>query len=144
MFGERVVSVLTLTVVLSAGVCSPAPPPPLHHHLHLPGDYGVKLCGRQFIRAVIFTCGGSRWRRTFEEVHWRDRSAANTFNTRSLEDILSTPLILYLQAAQDHPAHSTASSTWRRRKRRRRQLSLGVAGICCSEGCTKNDIGRLC
>uniref|UniRef100_A0A672NID8 Insulin-like domain-containing protein n=1 Tax=Sinocyclocheilus grahami TaxID=75366 RepID=A0A672NID8_SINGR len=25
--------------------------------------YGVKLCGREFIRAVIFTCGGSRWRR---------------------------------------------------------------------------------
>ncbi|CAJ0940788.1 unnamed protein product [Ranitomeya imitator] len=24
---------------------------------------GVKLCGREFIRAVIFTCGGSRWRR---------------------------------------------------------------------------------
>ncbi|XP_069482112.1 relaxin-3-like [Ambystoma mexicanum] len=27
------------------------------------GDYGVRLCGREFIRAVIFTCGGSRWKR---------------------------------------------------------------------------------
>ncbi|XP_025939381.1 relaxin-3-like [Apteryx rowi] len=28
------------------------------------GDgYVVKLCGREFIRAVIFTCGGSRWKR---------------------------------------------------------------------------------
>ncbi|KAM9508300.1 relaxin-3-like [Guaruba guarouba] len=28
------------------------------------GDgYGMKLCGREFIRAVIFTCGGSRWKR---------------------------------------------------------------------------------
>lgn len=26
--------------------------------------YGVKLCGREFIRAVIFICGGSRWRRS--------------------------------------------------------------------------------
>ncbi|XP_053319847.1 relaxin-3 [Spea bombifrons] len=26
-------------------------------------SFGVKLCGREFIRAVIFTCGGSRWRR---------------------------------------------------------------------------------
>ncbi|XP_037674295.1 relaxin-3 isoform X2 [Choloepus didactylus] len=26
--------------------------------------YAVKLCGREFIRAVIFTCGGSRWRRS--------------------------------------------------------------------------------
>ncbi|XP_066502660.1 prorelaxin H1 [Hoplias malabaricus] len=30
-------------------------------------DYGVKLCGREFIRAVIFTCGGSRWRRSLEQ-----------------------------------------------------------------------------
>lgn len=29
-----------------------------------PSPYGVKLCGREFIRAVIFTCGGSRWRRS--------------------------------------------------------------------------------
>jgi len=28
--------------------------------------YGVKLCGREFIRAVIFTCGGSRWRRSLD------------------------------------------------------------------------------
>ncbi|XP_064410615.1 uncharacterized protein LOC135355109 [Latimeria chalumnae] len=27
------------------------------------GEYRVKLCGREFIRAVIFTCGGSRWKR---------------------------------------------------------------------------------
>lgn len=29
--------------------------------------YGVKLCGREFIRAVIFTCGGSRWRRSLDD-----------------------------------------------------------------------------
>lgn len=23
----------------------------------------VKLCGRSFVRAVVYTCGGSRWRR---------------------------------------------------------------------------------
>ncbi|NP_001116158.1 relaxin family locus B precursor [Monodelphis domestica] len=26
-------------------------------------DTPMKLCGREFIRAVIFTCGGSRWKR---------------------------------------------------------------------------------
>lgn len=30
--------------------------------------YGVKLCGREFIRAVIFTCGGSRWRRSLRSL----------------------------------------------------------------------------
>ncbi|XP_061763363.1 prorelaxin H1 [Nerophis ophidion] len=130
MFGERVVSVLTLTAVLCAGVCSPAPPAPPAPLLLPAGDYGVKLCGRQFIRAVIFTCGGSRWRRTFEEVQWRDKSAAS-----SLEDIF---YLLGVQAAQEehHPAAQ--------RRRRRSHISLGVAGFCCSQGCTKNDIGRLC
>lgn len=23
----------------------------------------VRLCGRDFVRAVVFTCGGSRWKR---------------------------------------------------------------------------------
>lgn len=32
-----------------------------------PSFYGVKLCGREFIRAVIFTCGGSRWRKSVEK-----------------------------------------------------------------------------
>ncbi|XP_039506192.1 plasminogen receptor (KT) isoform X3 [Pimephales promelas] len=28
--------------------------------------------------------------------------------------------------------------------RRKRNFSLGLAGMCCNQGCTKNDIGRLC
>ena len=35
--------------------------------LLVPRDYGVKLCGREFIRAVIFTCGGSRWKRSLDD-----------------------------------------------------------------------------
>lgn len=27
----------------------------------------VKLCGREFIRAVVYTCGGSRWRRLLNQ-----------------------------------------------------------------------------
>ncbi|XP_067839728.1 relaxin-3-like [Heptranchias perlo] len=30
------------------------------------GESGIKLCGREFIRAVIFTCGGSRWKRLLD------------------------------------------------------------------------------
>lgn len=43
--------------------------------------YGVKLCGREFIRAVIFTCGGSRWKRSLtsagEKFKFRFFSATN-------------------------------------------------------------------
>lgn len=27
----------------------------------------VKMCGREFLRAVVYTCGGSRWRRLLNE-----------------------------------------------------------------------------
>ncbi|XP_078071463.1 relaxin-3-like [Mustelus asterias] len=30
------------------------------------GESGIKLCGREFIRAVIYTCGGSRWKRLLD------------------------------------------------------------------------------
>lgn len=28
----------------------------------------MKLCGREFLRAIIYTCGGSRWRRSLNEI----------------------------------------------------------------------------
>ncbi|KAI6058423.1 Relaxin-3-like protein [Aix galericulata] len=46
--------------------CAPPGQPAARGALLAAGDgdgYGVKLCGREFIRAVIFTCGGSRWKR---------------------------------------------------------------------------------
>uniref|UniRef100_A0A8D0G129 Uncharacterized protein n=1 Tax=Strix occidentalis caurina TaxID=311401 RepID=A0A8D0G129_STROC len=30
----------------------------------------VKLCGRDFVRAVVFTCGGSRWKRHLTDYHY--------------------------------------------------------------------------
>lgn len=53
--------------LLCAAVALLCAAPPGHPGAALPGGegdgYGVKLCGREFIRAVIFTCGGSRWKR---------------------------------------------------------------------------------
>lgn len=54
---------LTVAVMFVGCMCSCAQAD-LMSKLILPRDYGVKLCGREFVRAVIFTCGGSRWRRS--------------------------------------------------------------------------------
>ncbi|XP_068561916.1 prorelaxin H1 [Cebidichthys violaceus] len=54
---------LAVAVVCVGGICN-CVKADLMDRLILPRDYGVKLCGREFIRAVIFTCGGSRWRRS--------------------------------------------------------------------------------
>uniref|UniRef100_A0A8C1YQL4 Insulin-like domain-containing protein n=1 Tax=Cyprinus carpio TaxID=7962 RepID=A0A8C1YQL4_CYPCA len=81
----------------------------------LPRDFGVKLCGREFIRAVIFTCGGSRWRRSGPQpVCTYTSSSSSSILTRETGD------------------------------RRTRNFSLGLAGMCCNQGCTKTDIGLLC
>ncbi|XP_017347854.1 prorelaxin H1 [Ictalurus punctatus] len=158
-------------------------------------DYGVKLCGREFIRAVIFTCGGSRWRRDLDlelpgqdpnllllsyqsssdgdkQLGWiksndeaPDKRSSILSSSSSLSDLLqamgaqkntrdesSLP-----EEVQRNWLDSLFSSgplggehvrsldlSWLREDRRKRNYSLGLAGLCCSQGCTKNDIGRLC
>ena len=56
---------LAVAVVCIGGICN-CVRADVMSRLMVPRDYGVKLCGREFIRAVIFTCGGSRWKRSIE------------------------------------------------------------------------------
>ncbi|KAM4634107.1 prorelaxin H1 [Polymixia lowei] len=148
--------------------------------LVVPRDYGVKLCGREFIRAVIFTCGGSRWKRSlpedadpFQRSYYSDTTEEDyqpswqhgveltpplhTSSSYSLADLLAlfgalgdtrrpesnqNPLGALQPSAVlgDRERAPTGDSA----NRRKRNFSLGVAGMCCNQGCTKNDIGRLC
>ncbi|CDQ85363.1 unnamed protein product [Oncorhynchus mykiss] len=151
-------------------------------------DYGVKLCGREFIRAVIFTCGGSRWKRSLDEhldpfqpgsysdvtegedsrINWPhghglDQAADHPLqlsSSSSLADLLSLlggvgdhrglmvdvnpSEVLQNQASALGGVAKNPSINWPRRDRQKRNFSLGLAGMCCNQGCTKNDIGRLC
>ncbi|KAI5612742.1 hypothetical protein C0J50_4474 [Silurus asotus] len=153
-------------------------------------DYGVKLCGREFIRAVIFTCGGSRWRRAIDlelpghdpnlvlsyptsldgedQLGWiNDNAAPNkrssilspSFSSSSssqsdlnprdesrLSEQVQTSWLdsLFFSRPLGGERIRSLDLGWLREDRRRRNYSLGLAGLCCSQGCTKNDIGRLC
>ncbi|XP_057674662.1 relaxin-3-like [Corythoichthys intestinalis] len=129
-------------------------------------DYGVKLCGREFIRAVIFTCGGSRWKRlnmaddAFQRSPDRDeqpaihnllhRRRSSAFSSDSGTEVLTVHthqskrnepewFNVLGALAKLHPRIGDDDSS-----RGRRHFSQGVAGVCCSQGCTRNDIGRLC
>uniref|UniRef100_A0A667YT31 Relaxin 1 n=1 Tax=Myripristis murdjan TaxID=586833 RepID=A0A667YT31_9TELE len=133
---------LAAVVVCVAGLCWCVEADGLDRVI-VPRDYGVKLCGREFIRAVIFTCGGSRWRRTAP-------GGSGEF----------APLHIYNQLTWNHGVELTDSRTPLQMPSsysladllalfgalgdRKRSFSLGVAGMCCNQGCTKNDIGRLC
>ncbi|XP_072543120.1 insulin-like 5b [Salminus brasiliensis] len=76
---------------------------------------GVRLCGREFLRAVVYTCGGSRWRRVLPE-----------FSTEDSD----------LDGGQ---ALGVSADT----ERLRRSLE-GLQTRCCEVGCLKNDLARMC
>ncbi|XP_029920653.1 prorelaxin H1 [Myripristis murdjan] len=172
---------LAAVVVCVAGLCWCVEADGLDRVI-VPRDYGVKLCGREFIRAVIFTCGGSRWRRTapggsdpFQSSSYSDVSVADnqlTWNhgveltdsrtplqmpsSYSLADLLALFGALGDRQPPGNPVpleglqlptllgKQDPAADWPKPSRRKRSFSLGVAGMCCNQGCTKNDIGRLC
>ncbi|XP_022532330.2 prorelaxin H1 [Astyanax mexicanus] len=197
-----VVLMLGVVLVCGVGVCA--------GEGALQRDYGVKLCGREFIRAVIFTCGGSRWRRGVEQERERidqdspfflssyqnpfDRneesiwtqtttnnnnqqpsflssSSSSSSSSPSLSDLLQAmgeqtqrgPVELdpsedglrdggvrtWLDALFPSGRLRKMDISWQQQQqqqadRKKRNFSLGLAGMCCNQGCTKNDIGRLC
>lgn len=50
----------------------------------------------------------------------------------------------HLSTAAGEQDGTPGSADWILPSKKKRNFSLGVAGMCCNQGCTKNDIGRLC
>ncbi|XP_069835013.1 relaxin-3 [Dendropsophus ebraccatus] len=123
---------------------------------------GVKLCGREFIRAVIFTCGGSRWRRN-EAMQTGDPT--DLFGNLGPTDIDSDEEEVFSewatnprphnseimdygspQAWRDPTAnrHGASEDSVRAVERRGREAVLGLSNTCCKWGCSKSQISSLC
>ncbi|XP_019744249.1 relaxin-3a [Hippocampus comes] len=121
--------------------------------------YGVKLCGREFIRSVIFTCGGSRWRRSLKS------SAEDLFSSHqeSSEELSHNPVmesILHRNRDLDfissenqgrifsRPTRSFITEeileALRKADRKGREVVLGLSNACCKWGCSKSEISSLC
>ncbi|XP_031715579.1 insulin-like peptide INSL5 [Anarhichas minor] len=77
----------------------------------------VKLCGREFLRAVVYTCGGSRWRRFLSE---SDMDGLPTGDQSSLE-------------SKDPGSELT-----------KRDINNILTTVCCQVGCRKSDLTFLC
>ncbi|MED6232821.1 hypothetical protein XENOCAPTIV_009654 [Xenoophorus captivus] len=78
----------------------------------------VKLCGREFLRAVVYTCGGSRWRRFFSEP---DMGGLPAGQQSSLENL------------------SIPGSDWTKR-----DINNILTAMCCQVGCRKSELTYLC
>ncbi|CAB1323934.1 unnamed protein product [Coregonus sp. 'balchen'] len=82
----------------------------------------VKLCGREFLRAVIYTCGGSRWRRLVNEQEQLEGLANEEKSPSNLEDL-----------------KASLGSEFSRR-----DLNNMLTTMCCQVGCRKSDLTYLC
>ncbi|XP_067298694.1 relaxin-3b [Pseudorasbora parva] len=129
--------------------------------------YGVKLCGREFIRAVIFTCGGSRWRRSVDVSAGDLSSDLLSTHDDEASDSWADPILPGLPfrprpdsealawSTQGHespvfsrPVRSLISEevleALRSSDRKGRDVVVGLSNACCKWGCSKSEISSLC
>ncbi|KAG7243625.1 hypothetical protein INR49_011182 [Caranx melampygus] len=122
-------------------------------------SYGVKLCGREFIRAVIFTCGGSRWKRSLKstdvsEDPFSSRQDESSESLSLVESLLQRNRDLSLTSRDDQegmfrrPTRSFITEeileALRKADRKGRDVVVGLSNACCKWGCSKSEISSLC
>ncbi|XP_051993046.1 relaxin-3-like [Xyrauchen texanus] len=119
--------------------------------------YGVKLCGREFIRAVIFTCGGSRWRRSLDVSGDLSSDLLSAHNDEASESWSTNPITGpssgWAGEGQEGPVFSRPARSLiseevlealRTSDRKGRDVVVGLSNACCKWGCSKSEISSLC
>ncbi|XP_070704072.1 relaxin-3a [Pempheris klunzingeri] len=124
--------------------------------------YGVKLCGREFIRAVIFTCGGSRWRRSLRSADFsedpfssrQEESSESLSHNTVVESLLERNRDLSFtprdnqEGVFSRPTRSFITEeileALRKADRKGRDVVVGLSNACCKWGCSKSEISSLC
>ncbi|KAM7009200.1 relaxin-3b [Tautogolabrus adspersus] len=123
-----------------------------------PSFYGVKLCGREFIRAVIFTCGGSRWRRSLGDSALTGEEAFDSWHMNPIPQLASEQDPADSQTWKDHTSNGAAGffrsarspiseevlEALRSADRKGRDVVVGLSNACCKWGCSKSEISSLC
>ncbi|XP_016358117.1 relaxin-3-like [Sinocyclocheilus anshuiensis] len=130
--------------------------------------YGVKLCGREFIRAVIFTCGGSRWRRSLDvSVRGISSDLLSAHDDEASDSWAANPIVpglsyrprpdaeapAWAAEGQEGPMFSRPTRSLiseevlealRSSDRKGRDVVVGLSNACCKWGCSKSEISSLC
>ncbi|KAM6129230.1 insulin-like peptide INSL5 [Phoenicopterus ruber ruber] len=112
----------------------------------------VKLCGRDFVRAIVFTCGGSRWKRHLADY----RNLFESENPLPFPQENNDYADPSADAAQrletdSEEIHNVKPETERDLQRARKMSTLKKREVakllttsCCSIGCTERDLSLLC
>ncbi|XP_014345512.1 insulin-like 5a [Latimeria chalumnae] len=113
----------------------------------------VKLCGREFIRAVIYTCGGSRWRRLLDEPPQELPDGEGEFSVSignsEHSELQKRSIQLTGMQNEDFFSHrphfvEELLETAQNSARKRRDLNQILTTACCQWGCSKKELISLC
>ncbi|XP_007957479.1 insulin-like peptide INSL5 [Orycteropus afer afer] len=113
-------------------------------------EESLKLCGKDFIRAIIYICGASRWRRQLEgslQVQQAERGNHFRFpNAHEVSEEITMQNLLKLDSAVENLPQGRQlpmEGMWVSRKhsmKSRRDLPL----TCCTAGCSMADLSSFC
>ncbi|XP_020848640.1 insulin-like peptide INSL5 [Phascolarctos cinereus] len=104
----------------------------------------VKFCGRDFIRAIVYTCGSSRWKRDLQGALEDGEEGKKHFEAPiqngASDDI--TDLLYSSSPADDMLTQEQQPGGARQRKRQTEVADLVT--FCCQVGCTITELSKLC
>ncbi|XP_074076410.1 insulin-like peptide INSL5 [Macrotis lagotis] len=109
------------------------------------GKEVLKVCGRDFIRAIVYTCGGSRWKRDLQGA-FEDRVEGKKYFEVPDKNGVSDDLMddgLYVHSPDDEillQKHQPVGT----RQLKRQAEAADLAVFCCQTGCTVSQLSKLC
>ncbi|XP_019387200.1 PREDICTED: insulin-like peptide INSL5 [Crocodylus porosus] len=110
----------------------------------------MKLCGRDFVRAVVFTCGGSRWKRHLSDYpHLSEKYLHLAHGSNNYPESLGYRDQESESLNEEIPNTKTESERDLTVVRQmpmaeKRDVAALLITSCCSIGCTERDISSLC
>ncbi|XP_049664987.1 insulin-like peptide INSL5 isoform X2 [Accipiter gentilis] len=112
----------------------------------------VKLCGRDFVRAIIFTCGSSRWKRHLTDYHYLFESENplpfSQENDGYADSSKYTDQRLETDGEEIHNAKPETERDLQGTRKmsllKKREAAKLLTTSCCSIGCSERDISSLC
>ncbi|XP_072528149.1 insulin-like 3 (Leydig cell) [Salminus brasiliensis] len=99
-------------------------------------DTRLKLCGREFIRMVVTSCGSSRLRRSVLDF--------NHLKQISIGQILSTADDRRPGESSTERGAENRTAETNTRQSSRTPRNVGPAGVCCRSGCTMSELVQYC
>ncbi|XP_043856195.1 insulin-like peptide INSL5 [Dromiciops gliroides] len=110
------------------------------------GKEVLKVCGRDFIRAIVYTCGSSRWKRDLQgalEGGVEGKKYFEVPNKNGAPDDVIDHSLLYLDSLEDEIIMQKHQPVGTGQQKRQAPV-VDLATFCCQTGCTVAELSKLC